>query len=313
MISGATESSFKFLLPQLRLHKDVAIDFVPQRLIEQSPPIKILWAHLAADQPIYLGTDWNQITHIVCVSQWQKNQFIKCFGIDDEKITVIRNGGADYFRFSPNKTKTLIYASTPFRGLEYLPDIFVRVLDRHPDAELRVFSGMQLYGIDDNNEYEPIFKKLQSLPNTVYSPPIEHEQLAQEFARAAVFAYPNVWEETSCVTLIEALRSGVYPVVSDLGALPETAGPYGTVVKFTGQYRSEGWLPTADFVDRFADAVIAALDQIEQIDLYSMSQHACKYYDWQLISREWQRLIDNLVRAHSASRNPQLESLFIIK
>ena len=313
MISGATESSFHFLIPQLRLHKDLVIDFVPQRLLSQSQPIKILWAHLAADQPMYQGTDWNQITHIVCVSQWQKNQFVECFGLADEKITVIRNGGADYFKFDSNKSKTLIYASTPFRGLEYLPDIFVQVLDRHPDAELRVFSGMQLYGMDDNTEYEPIFQKLRSLPNTTYSPPIEHRQLAQEFARASVLAYPNVWEETSCVTLIEALRSGVYPVISDLGALPETAGPYGTVVKFTGQYRSKGWLPSEDFIDRFAAAVILALDQIDEMDLYSMSQHAGKYYDWSLISRDWQKLIDSLVKLNSADRNTTLESLFIIK
>ena len=144
MISGATQSGFKFLQEHLTLPNNVELDFDPHKLTLSKKEIKILWAHYAHDQPIFLNVDWLKIDHIVCVSNWQKQQFLKYLKVSPNKISVIRNGGADYFLPAIKKEKTLIYASTPFRGLKYLPQIFKLVLNNHPDAKLKVFSGMKL-------------------------------------------------------------------------------------------------------------------------------------------------------------------------
>jgi len=291
MISGATQSSFKFLFQYFTPPENVAIDFNPHTLLQSNKEIKILWAHYNCDQQIYVNTDWEKITHIVCVSNWEKEQFLKYLKLPENKITVIRNGGAGYFQPSEKKSKTLIYTSTPFRGLKYLPYIFAKVLQKHPDAKLKVFSGMNLYG-QEHDEFEPLYNELKLLPNVEYSKSIPHQELVQHYQDASIFFYPNIWEETSCVSLIEAMRCGCYPIVSNIGSLPETSSGYGSIVEMQGENKQDGWRPTKEFCDNFASEIIKVLDTYKYKS--DISEFACKHYDWKSISHEWVELMNKL-------------------
>jgi len=299
MISGATESSYKFLYEKYIDFPSqyIEIHHIPELLLKSNKKIKILWAHHGHDQPIYLNVDWNKITHIVCVSNWQKEQFIKYFKLPGEKITVIRNGGADYFTSSnTEKEKTLIYTSTPFRGLKYLPYIFKNVLAKHSDAKLKVFSGMSLYGNEDTNEFKKLYDELRSIPNVYYSQPINHTELVKEYQKAAIFCYPNTWEETSCVSLIESLRCGCYPIISNIGALRETSLGFGSVITMNGISKSDGWVPHIEFLDRFSDKIISVLDNYKYLEAKLIADTAQQYYSWDIISEEWKILITKLLR-----------------
>lgn len=291
MILGATQSSFKFLYEHFTPPENVYIDFNPQNLLKSNKKIKILWAHYNCDQPIYLNTDWQKITHIVCVTNWEKNQFVTHLKIPEDKITVIRNGGADYFKPSSKKTKTLIYTSTPFRGLKYLPFIFKKVLQKHPDAKLKVFSGMNLYG-QEIDEHELLYEELRLIPNVEYSKAIQHYDLVKHYQDASIFCYPNVWEETSCVSLIESMRCGCYPIISDIGALPETSSGFGSIVKMQGKNTSSGWIPNLNFINNFSTKIIDILDAYKYNK--DISDFACRHYDWKTISNEWVELVQKL-------------------
>ena len=86
MISGATQSGFHFLQEHINFPSDTSVDFDPHKLINSNKQIKILWAHYAHDQPIFLNVNWDKITHIVCVSNWQKQQFIKYLKIPKHMV-----------------------------------------------------------------------------------------------------------------------------------------------------------------------------------------------------------------------------------
>ena len=55
MKSGATESSYQFLSHHYKFPEDVEVSHFPQELIKSKKKYKILWAHHAYDQPVFLN------------------------------------------------------------------------------------------------------------------------------------------------------------------------------------------------------------------------------------------------------------------
>lgn len=287
MISGATESSFRYL------------DLTTSLKISHDPATTpdILWAHYSYDQPIYQTPHLHQIKHIVAVSDWLKHRLTKYLKVNPKYIKVIRNGGSDHFYYNDEpKSKTFVYTSTPFRGLEYLPKIWKRIVAKHPDAKLKVFSSMRLYGQDDPEHYKELYREINQLPNAQHFYPVEHKELALHLRDAAFFLYPNTWEETSCVSLIEAMRSGCVPIITDVGALPETSHGFGKMVAMTGVNTTRGWNPDQSFIDKFADTAIELLTTFDKHDKYysNISNFAISHYDWNKIKIEWHDYIKEM-------------------
>lgn len=279
-ISGATQTCFKYL----DLNTSLSIHFDP------SFEPDILWAHYSYDQPIYQTKSLHTIDNIICVSNWQKQKFIDYLKIPEHKLKVIRNGGAEVFNYNNTpKSKTFIYTSTPFRGLEYIPSIWKLIIEKHPDAKLKVFSSMKLYGMDDSSDYNKLFDEIKNLPNATHYYPVEHAELAKHLEDAAYFLYPNTWEETSCVSLIEAMSSGCIPIISNIGALPETSNGFGYTIAMKGINTTKGWIPENTVIENFADTAIRLLDDFNPRDSsYTIiSNFATKYYDWNKIRIEW--------------------------
>ena len=123
MKSGATETSYHYLQEHYQFPENVFVSHLPEELKKSNHPYKILWAHHAYDQPVLLNFDHTTVNHIVSPSQWNKDQFVKYLKVPENKITVIPNGVADIFSHSTQKTKTMIFTSIPYKGLEVLSKI----------------------------------------------------------------------------------------------------------------------------------------------------------------------------------------------
>lgn len=292
MIAGATQSAFRYL----NLKADLNIHYDPSKKPD------ILWAHYSYDQPIYQTENLHNIKHIVTVSDWQKQMFVKYLKIHPNKIYTIRNGGSDHFYYSgTTKSKTFVYTSTPFRGLKYLPEIWRRIVEKHPDAKLKVFSSMSLYGQEDPKEFLELYEEINSLPNARHYYPVQHKELAEHLRDASYFIYPNIWEETSCVSLIEAMRSGCIPILTDLGALSETAKGYAELIQVTGTNTTTGWILDQDCINRFIDQTLKAIDT--RTNHQELANFACSYYDWNSIRDLWNEYIGEITMS-SDKLNP---------
>ena len=52
---------------------------------------------------------------------------------------------------------------------------------------------------------------------------VSNDEVLEALDKSHIFLYPNVWKETSCIALIEAVKSQVICIHPNYGALPETA------------------------------------------------------------------------------------------
>lgn len=202
-----------------------------------------LWTGDAHDQPSHLGIGdrrvVNKLTALWCVSSWHARNLCEVSGFPESKCWVVRNGFAQglFEGQEVRNRKRLIYSSTPFRGLALLPEIFSRIRSVHSDAELHIFSGLDVYREHDCNHHDqlahqcvPLFNTIQSTPGCYLHGNITQDKLAREFMRSGILAYPNTFDETSCITAIEAMAAGCVPITSHRGALPETVGDAGILI-----------------------------------------------------------------------------------
>jgi glycosyltransferase involved in cell wall biosynthesis len=211
-------------------------------LAEFDAKLKLFWTGDSYDQPQTLGLGDPRVmarcNALLTVSEWQADELSRRSGFPREKCWVIRNGvhlphfeGAE-----PRRRRRMIYSSTPYRGLEFLPLIFRQIKSRIPDAELHIFSDFKVYeGAGDYppeivNRYQQLRAVLAQMPGCVFHGNVLQQQLAREFMQSSILCYPNIFEETSCITALEAQAAGCPIVTTNLGALPETVGDTGILL-----------------------------------------------------------------------------------
>jgi glycosyltransferase involved in cell wall biosynthesis len=159
---------------------------------------------------------------------------------------------------------------------------------------------MSLYG-PHNDPFIELYDHLKTLPNVEYSRAIDRKQLIQHYQESAFFISPCIWEETFGVSMCEAMRCGAYPIITDIGALEEVAGPnLATVVPIEGQRTTQGYQVTENFVKNFAEATCVALDYFDKDrKTYDEVSKSCsdwvvRSYDWKTIAGMWKELIGKL-------------------
>ena len=309
MKSGATETSYLYLEEYFKFPSNVFVSHLPQEIKKSDHEFKILWAHHAYDQQVFLDFDHGIVNHIVSPSQWNKEQFIKYHNVPENKITVIPNGVADMFSYSNQKTKTMIYTSIPYKGLEVLSRVIPLITQRHPDVKFKIFSSMSLYG-PGPDQFLHIYDHLKKMPNVEYSEAVDREDLVKHYQESAFFIHPCVWEETFGVAMIEAMRCGAYPIITDIGALSEVAGEKNaSVVPIEGEATSKGFKVTDNFINKFTEASCEALNHYDQNQPYYhkvskiISDYVTEKYNWKNIAEQWKLLISNLTQQTMTTEN----------
>ena len=311
MKSGATETSYMYLQEHYSFPQNVFVSHLPEELKKSDHPYKVLWAHHAFDQPLFLDFDHNLVNHIVSPSQWNKEQFIKFHNVPEDKITVIPNGVSDIFSYSDKKTKTMIFTSIPYKGLGALSKVIPHIHQKHPDVRFKIFSSMSLYG-NLNDPYIETYEALKLLPYVEYSPAVDQLDLVKHYQESAFFIHPCIWEETFCVAMCEAMKSGAYPIVTNIGALPEVSGGNASVVPIDGKNTSKGWEVTETFLNNFTETCCQALDFFDKDKQYynqvskTISDYVSEKYNWKTIATQWENLINSFVEQPMTTENTAL-------
>ena len=121
------------------------------------------------------------------------------------------------------ETIRFVYHTTPHRGLELLVPIFASLAKEFDNIHLDVYSGFEIYGWKNRDEaYKPLYEQIKQHPNMTYHGVKSNDEVLAALKKSHIFLYPNIWKETSCIALLEAIKSQMICIHPNYGALPET-------------------------------------------------------------------------------------------
>jgi glycosyltransferase involved in cell wall biosynthesis len=296
---GGTEILYENLVHKLDKNDLQGINLVLNNLSQEilkSDKINILWNHHSPDQPsiqAYQNKELvNKVQYFVYVSNWQYEKYRYHFQIPENRSLVIKNAIQSIeLKEKPNKIR-LIYTSTPWRGLDVLLDAF-SILGRD-DVELDIYSSTIIYGSEFNTQHEksfkPLFHRAESMKNVNYHGYASNEDVREALSRAHIFAYPCTFEETSCMSAIEAGMAGLNLVTTNLGALYETLNAWGRLVSYDTN--------KSNLAKKFAFALNHAIDEYwtkeTQQRLQEQHMYYKKFYSWDYRISEWQNFLSQI-------------------
>jgi len=227
---GGTEMMRGRLLDRIdpALLENVAVHFSRPREIPEDV-VNIMYCHDLAEDPenaVLLDEGWKKFDKFVFVSVWQRDQYIVRYGIPYSMCMVIPNAIEKRYEAEEKNTETIrfIYHTTPHRGLELVYPVIDALSKEYPNIHLDVYSSFAIYGwVQRDEPYNDLFKKIHEHPNMTYHGSVPNDQVLDALDRANIFLYPSIWKETSCIALIEAIKSGCVCIRPNFGALAETA------------------------------------------------------------------------------------------
>ena len=263
--------------------------------------INILWQHLSYDQPnVRLMQDRkfvDSIDYFIYVSHWQYNKFREIYKIPEYKSFVIKNATHAFDtveKQKDNKIK-LLYTSTPWRGLAVLIKSIEILNKTREDFEVDIYSSTKIYGskFDENekDKFEALFDKCKNTPNVNYLGYADNDSVRAAVQKAHIYAYPSIFEETSCLAVIEAMSAGCHVVTTNYGALPETCGEFATMIEFDSSGQN--------LIERYAETLNSVIDNYKnnlyKDDLEMQIKYYNKNYSWETRIQEWKNFL-NYVR-----------------
>lgn len=268
-------------------------------IIDQTE-VNVAWTQQSYDmiESLNLVNQQDQFDRIICVSEWQKEQYRNKLGADVNNLTVIQNGIIPFEEHTKPKNGpiNLVYMSTPYRGLDVLLQAF-QYIDRK-DVCLHVFSSMKIYGQDDS-PYESLYDYCKQHPRIVYHGSVPHDDLLTALREIHILAYPSTFEETSCISVLEAMSAQLAIVCSNYGALKETTAGFATLYEYT-----ESKLEHAEV---FARHLRHAIDVYDQSNHRKQKDHVDSHHDWRtVIKSKWEHTLKEVIDSKPAIRPTNL-------
>ena len=256
----------------------ISVRYLDPFLADLNSKLKILWTGDACDQPFLkeLGNPKviNNIHRFFVKSKWQARTTASTFNIPMEKFFVAKNGvNIENFMDQgiERQRAKLIYASTPFRGLDVLLEMFPQIKSRVPFAELYVFSGLAVYGISydqELNKYGHLYKKALQ-PGVHMAGNVLQKKLRSEMMSSWLMVYPCTFPETLAGVTLEAQAAGLPVITTNAFALPEVVKAEKTGFLIDGNPRC------AEYQSRFVNKVVELIH--DERKWHTMSENAKRW------------------------------------
>lgn len=185
-----------------------------------------LWLHDIQPIEPFFQVHRTKFRGVMCLSNWHKNKFINEFKFLKDAVIVTHNA-IDLSRFNVSSVvrqdKRFIYTSSPDRGLDTAVEMFKDINVYYPHAKLHIFC-------DKSKIEQDLLETIKSNSNIILNDRCSQEQLAIEYLKSEIWFYPCHFDETYCISALEAQAAGCLCVSVNRGSLNEIIGHRGILV-----------------------------------------------------------------------------------
>tara|TARA_B100000035_G_C21015882_1_gene561804 strand:+ start:396 stop:1505 length:1110 start_codon:yes stop_codon:yes gene_type:complete len=290
---------------------------IPSRVRElDDTKKKILWLHdlpLDPESAHLKDGGWQKFDKLVFVSHWQQQMYNAYLGVPYEAGVVLKNAiypfEQEIDKPDPHEQLNIIYHTTPHRGLELLIPVFERVAEMYDNVHLDVFSSFNAYGWGERDEpYKDLFKAIEDHPKMTYHGFKPNDEVREALKKAHIFAYPSIWQETSCLALMEAMSAGVMNVHSNFAALFETGANWTYMYQFAENPQTH--------INTFGSCLIEAIElylnkekaPLLQQRLQMQKVYADSFYGWDSRAVEWTGLLHSILDGNVNEKKDNAEA-----
>ena len=185
--------------------------------------------HWSSEVEKYWDTD--VVDYYVSLSDYHKSR--NSFPLKDKSIAIPH--GIDIGHLMDNKIprepKTILYSSSPDRGLFRLLTDWERISKEYKGVKLRITYGFNVFDQvtrGSGNDYKHEIERLINQKGVEFLGTLSRDDMAKEYWRAEYWALPleNPDSELFCINAIKSRYCGVVPIVNKIGALSNTVGDY---------------------------------------------------------------------------------------
>ena len=174
----------------------------------------------------------DDIDAFVSISPYLKKRNI---WVDGRVHRVIPHGlGLDITKDNEGKIpNSVVYSSSPDRGLEELLNDWPRIHEKHPDLFLNVTYGFKSFDSIHKDPRASRYKKtlltlMSALPNVKYIGQLSKVQMEYLYWRTQYWILPlnRADSELFCLNAVKSQYCGCKPIINDIGALRNTVGSH---------------------------------------------------------------------------------------
>ena len=171
---------------------------------------------------------------VITVSQNTKNDILKMFKVNPDKIEVIYNGVGEEFvekdkkdiqylyqKFNiPENKKIIMYVGNlkPHKNLERLLEAYAKTKNKEETCLVLVGKAFEKYNVLEDTE-----NKLEIKEQVIHTGIVTQEELIDLYNLADLFVFPSLYEGFG-IPVLEALACGTPVICSNTSSMPEVGG-----------------------------------------------------------------------------------------
>lgn len=259
-------------------------------------------------QDTHIVEDWtkertDKIDRIITLCEDHAKFVAECHPEVKDKIVISSNGvRSDLIEEIAKKgivrdPKSLIWASSPDRGMDTMIKIFKRAYEWDNELRLHIYYGFN--NLDKGRQTSRVLALKKCLeenrnhPGIQWHGRVDQMTLYEAWFKSGIWCYPTLFSETSCISCIDAQSCGAIPITNPLWALKENVR-HGIFIQ--GDVDDDALIQA-----RYVDAIVSLANnpELQESIRERMMPHIRSIYDWDRWCDEWVEMAEeDLLGAH---------------